>query len=41
MHSQLERRTTPRRSGLLLLIVLIAVVSCEGSYHSEEAKCKT
>jgi len=34
MRSQLERTTKPRRSGLMLVTVLLASVSCEGSYHS-------
>jgi len=38
MRSQLERTITPRRTGLLLVTVLLAAVSCEGNYHSKDSK---
>jgi len=32
MRLQLERTINPRRSGLALVTVLLAAVSCEGNY---------
>jgi hypothetical protein len=38
MRAQSERITKPHRTGLLLLTVLIAAVSCEGITKTEETK---